>query len=324
MRITVLTVPGCPNAEPAVERVRAAMAGRAVEVELVEVRDQDQAAALGMTGSPTILLDGIDPFAYPGAEPSVSCRLYQEADGAVAGVPGEAALRAAIDGALLPQVTVAGDCCEPNALDVVGRGGRGRHAPAERGLRAVHQAVLRHFAATGTAPEPSVLEPVAAGTGRPASEVLAELAREDFLTLDEHGRIRAAYPFSTAATRHRVRIDGGTQVWSMCAIDALGISPMLGLDTVITSTDPVTGEPVTVTTAGGLTAWEPADALVFVGHRPGGGPAATACCDILNFFTSTVTARAWTDAHPEVPGRVVGQARAEEIAAEIFGPLLTP
>ncbi|WTP60882.1 alkylmercury lyase family protein [Streptomyces phaeochromogenes] len=325
MRITVLTVPGCPNAAPAVERVRAALAGRAAEVELVEVHNQGQAAALGMNGSPTILLDGTDPFAPAGAEPSVSCRLYRDADGAVSGTPGEAALRAAIDGAGLPQTSaLAGYCCESEALDAVGRNGRGRRAPAERGLRAVHQAVLRHFAATGAPPDPSTLEPEAAGAGRTAAQGLAELAREDFLTLDEHGRIRAAYPFSAAATRHRVRIDGGAQVWSMCAIDALGISPMLGLDTVITSTDPVTGAPVNVTAGSGLMTWEPADAVVFVGQRPGGGPAATTCCDALNFFTSSATARAWTDAHPEVPGRVVSQARAEEIAAETFGPLLAP
>ena len=31
----------------------------------------------------------------------------------------------------------------------------------------------------------------------------------------------------------------------MCAIDALGIPAMLGQDVVITSQDPVTGEPVT-------------------------------------------------------------------------------
>ncbi|MCX5418070.1 alkylmercury lyase family protein [Streptomyces sp. NBC_00059] len=325
MRITVLTVPGCPNAEPAVERVRAALAGRAAEVELVEVHGQGQATALGMTGSPTILLDGTDPFAPAGAVPSVSCRLYRDADGTVSGTPSQAALRAAIDGAGVPQTTtVPGDCCETEALDAVGRGGRGRRAPAERGLRAVHQAVLRHFAATGTAPEPSSLEPVAATAGRTAGQVLAELAREDFLTLDERGHIRAAYPFSATPTRHRVGIEGGAEVWSMCAIDALGIPAMLGRDAVITSSDPVTGEPVTVTAHGKAMAWEPPGAVVFVGQRPGGGPAATACCDALNFFTSQTTARTWTTAHPEVPGRIVDRARAEEIAAQTFGPLLAP
>ncbi|MFF2921780.1 organomercurial lyase [Streptomyces celluloflavus] len=324
MRITVLTVPECPNAPLAVERVTAALAGRSAAVELVEVLDQAQATELGMTGSPTVLLDGVDPFAPAGAVPSISCRLYREADGAVSGAPSVAALRAALDGAGLPETAVPGDCCEADALDAVGRGGRGRRAPAERGLRAVQQAVLRHFAATGTAPEPDVLEPVAATAGRSAVEVLDELAREDFLTLDADGRIAAVYPFSAAPTRHRVRIAGGAEVWSMCAIDALGIPAMLGRDTVISSTDPVTGDPVTVTTDGGTPVWAPADAVVFVGQRPGGGPAAAVCCDALNFFTGETTARAWADEHPEVPGHVVGQARAEEIATRTFGSLLVP
>ncbi|MFD4373833.1 organomercurial lyase [Streptomyces sp. NPDC058486] len=328
MRITVLTVPGCPNAPLAVERVNAALAGREAEVELLEVHDEAQAAAYGMSGSPTILLDGVDPFAPEGAEPSVSCRLYRDgSDGSVSGAPSVTALREALDGGTRrSQPSAQGDCCTAeDPLDMVGRGGRGRRAPAERGLRAVHQAVLRHFAATGTAPAPAELEEAAGPAGRTAGEVLTELAREDFLTLDETGRIRAAYPFSAVPTRHHVRLAGGVEVWSMCAIDALGIAAMLDTDVVIASTDPVTGEPVTVTTTrDGRTAWEPRSAVVFIGQRPGGGPAATTCCDALNFFTSDATAATWIAEHPGIPGRVVDQTQAEQIGVRTFGPLLTP
>ncbi|MFC7216922.1 alkylmercury lyase [Streptomyces polyrhachis] len=99
MRITVLAVPGCANTGLALERVAAALAGRAAEVEVVEVRNGNQALALGMSGSPTILLDGVDPFPSDGGQPSVSCRLYRDADGAASGAPGEDALRAAINAA---------------------------------------------------------------------------------------------------------------------------------------------------------------------------------------------------------------------------------
>ncbi|MFE5480947.1 alkylmercury lyase family protein [Streptomyces sp. NPDC056527] len=324
MRITVLTVPECPNAPLAMERVTTALACRAAQVELVEVHDQVQAAELGMNGSPTILLDGVDPFASSGAVPSLSCRLYRDADGTVTGAPNVAALREALTGAGLEEATAAGDCCAPNALDVVGRAGRGRRAPAKGGLRVLHQKVLRHFADTGAAPAPEVMEPIAAQAGRTAGQVLAELAAEDFVTLDEAGEIRAAYPFSATPTRHRVRIDGGTEVWSMCAIDALGIPAMLDVDVVISSTDPVTGKPVTVTTQHGATVWDPQEAVVFVGQRPGGGPAATACCDALNFFTSAASAHAWAADHPGLPGRVIDQAAAEDIARQTFGPLLAP
>jgi hypothetical protein len=40
------------------------------------VTTQDDAERLGMTGSPTLLADGIDPFARPGRLPGISCRLY--------------------------------------------------------------------------------------------------------------------------------------------------------------------------------------------------------------------------------------------------------
>ena len=66
MRITILTVPDCPNTPVAAERITAALAGRPASVELVEVTGEAEAAQLGMTGSPTILLDGVDPFAAAG------------------------------------------------------------------------------------------------------------------------------------------------------------------------------------------------------------------------------------------------------------------
>lgn len=321
MRIRVLTVPDCPNGPVVQERITTALAGRDVEVELIEISEQAEAERAGMTGSPTVVFDGIDPFVQAGAVASVSCRIYRDADSNADGAPSVDDLRRALAAAGLPEVADDDSCAD--VLDLIGRDGRGRVAPVEGGLRAVHQAVLRHFAATGSAPELTELEPVAAAIGQTASKVLAELAREDFLTLDRDGRIRAAYPFSAVPTAHRVAIAGGTQVWSMCAIDALGISAMLETDTVISSADPVTGEKVTVTSEDGKTIWAPASAVVFVGRRGCSGPAAEVCCDTLNFFTSTSSAQAWIEQHPDVDGQIVDRDRAEEIGRTTFGPLLT-
>ncbi|MFF3538065.1 hypothetical protein ACFYXP_29520 [Streptomyces sp. NPDC002466] len=127
MRITVLTVPDCPNDPLAQERIAAALEGRAAEVELVEVRDEAEAARWGMSGSPTVLLDGVDPFAPAAAAPSVSCRLYRDADGTVSGAPSVAALRQALAGADIAQPVAVGDCCPSEGFAVVGRGGGGGH-----------------------------------------------------------------------------------------------------------------------------------------------------------------------------------------------------
>ncbi|GHI02128.1 hypothetical protein AQI88_18260 [Streptomyces cellostaticus] len=97
MRITVLAVPDCPNAPMAEERIARALDGQSADVERVEVSDQERAARLGMTGSPTVLIDGTDPFAVPGAPASVSCRLYCGPDGRADGAPSVADLRRALD-----------------------------------------------------------------------------------------------------------------------------------------------------------------------------------------------------------------------------------
>ncbi|NED19851.1 alkylmercury lyase [Streptomyces sp. SID9913] len=324
MRITVLTVPDCPNAPVVRERITAALGGRKVQVELIEVREEAEAARWQMTGSPTVLVDGVDPFAVAGAPASVSCRLYRDKEGRPGGAPSLEALRRAFADTGVPASAPVEECCrdDRDVLDLIGRAGRGRRAPDERGLRAVHQAVLRHFAATGRAPEPPDLTAAATAAGRTAADVLAELDREDFLNLDAGERIRAAYPFSAVPTPHRLRLANGVEAWAMCAIDALGVAAMLHQNVTIASCDPVDGRPVTVTFTGGTARWEPADAVVFVGQRDQAGPAATVGCDALNFFADSSTAEVWARRHPEVQGRITSQAEALRIAEQIFGPLL--
>jgi Alkylmercury lyase len=131
-----------------------------------------------------------------------------------------------------------------------------------------------------------------------------------------------AYPFSASPTPHAVAIAGGPRMYSMCAIDALGIPPMLGTDAVIISSDPLTGEPVTVTFSGGQASWNPPGAVVFAGCADCDGPSEQVSCGYLNFFASTASARQWASQHPDITGSVLDQARAEALGADTFGSLL--
>jgi len=319
VHLTVLAVPGCPNAGLLEERLAGVLGSRPdVTVSRHVIADEQEAARWGMQGSPTILVDGTDPFAGPGQAASVSCRLYRDGDGRAEGAPSVSRLRQAIGE---PASAMAAEA-SPDWLDALGRGGRGRIAPAERGLRAVHQAVLWSFAADGRAPEPAALDQAAAPYD--AAQVLAELAGGDFLCLDQAGQITAAYPFSAAATPHRVEIAGGASAFAMCAIDALGIASMAGSRVVIRSADPSTGEPITITVDGSDSQWRPATAVVFAGRTASGcaGPSAAVCCEYMNFFASTETAAAWASAHPEITGGILGQDRAIEVGEQIFGQLL--
>jgi hypothetical protein len=201
-------------------------------------------------------------------------------------------------------------------------GGGGKRAGLAPGPRAVWQAVLRGFAAAGRPPGPAELEDTARRHSITASQALRALAAADVLGLDGEGRIRIAYPFSAVPTRHVVAIAGGPRVFSMCAIDALGIPVMLGTSAVITSTDPLTGELVTVAFTGATARWNPRAAVVFDGCAGGDGPAEQVCCGYLNFFANRASAIEWARQHPGIAGSVLDQARAERLGAETFGSLL--
>jgi hypothetical protein len=79
VRAAVVYFDGCPHWELAHERLRHAAdyagVGR-VEIELVCVATRQEALERGMRGSPTILLDGADPFAEPGMSAGLACRMF--------------------------------------------------------------------------------------------------------------------------------------------------------------------------------------------------------------------------------------------------------
>lgn len=94
MKVQVLQVPDCPHAPTLVARL-AELLGDGVRIDRVDVADEHRARSLGMRGSPTLLVDGVDPFPTE-APAGLACRLYRDDDGALAGAPSLAQLRAAL------------------------------------------------------------------------------------------------------------------------------------------------------------------------------------------------------------------------------------
>jgi hypothetical protein len=319
MRLDVLHVDQCPNLPPLLARLAEATD---LPVTTVLVASDAEAAEYGMAGSPTLLINGVDPFAGPEpGENGVSCRLYRDESGGLVPIPTVGQLRAAINRTAITRPDGAPPTSPAAAaLRAWWRSCAVALGPVEK---AVRQQILITFAVTGRPPTTADLAPLAID-GRDIEEVLAELHRLDTIRLDR-GRIAVAYPFSAAETRHRVRIGGpgGLAVFAMCAVDALGISAMLGgRETVIESVDAASGDPITVTTRAGRTRWQPAGAVVFVSTAAGSGPSADCCCGDLNFFTDPASARAWTTSHPEVAGQLLDQDDAERLAGDLFGHLL--
>ncbi len=96
MDITLLYFEGCPSWKVTEERLAIIAAGRPdITVTCHRVETIDEAHRVGFHGSPSILIDGIDPFADAGASVALTCRLYRTPDG-LSGAPTLEQLRAAL------------------------------------------------------------------------------------------------------------------------------------------------------------------------------------------------------------------------------------
>lgn len=91
VQIDILHVPGCPNLPVGRRRLDDALRvlGVTAPVREVEVASPADAEAVGMSGSPTFVVDGTDLFGA--GEPSIACRLYRGDDG-IDGAPSVDAL----------------------------------------------------------------------------------------------------------------------------------------------------------------------------------------------------------------------------------------
>jgi hypothetical protein len=308
--VELRAVPDCPNVDTTRELLRACLAEAGLPRTIVE--------RVGEYPSPSVLVNGRD---VTGADPHgpAACVLRPPTADQI-----RTALKAAADGPDGSGQDVGGvpggECCPPDRAIRTDRPQRAASLPRE--IRAVHRQVLRHFATTGAAPTLADLAEVAAHTGMDPQAVLLRLAEDDLVAVDKAGHLVAAYPFSPTPTPHVVDV-AGTRMYAMCAIDALGIPPMLGSDATITSTDPQTGQPVTVTAAGGVAVFAPASSVVVYAVTGRGSRSVDTCCQTINFFTDPESAGAWIAGRPALSATVLDQDSAVALGRDIFGPLLS-
>ena len=93
MKLEVLHVPNCVNLAPMLGHLR-----QVTDLTVVthKVATEDEAIARGMPGSPTLLVDGVDPVADQSPHIGVACRINWTDDGQMTSVPSMAQLRAAL------------------------------------------------------------------------------------------------------------------------------------------------------------------------------------------------------------------------------------
>ena len=80
-------------------------------------------------------------------------------------------------------------------------------------------------------------------------DAVSMLKNSGMVIFSEDGDPVGAYPFTMEAREHKVRVNGH-QVYAMCALDALAVSPMFGMNAQIDSRCRITGDPVTIRQSG--------------------------------------------------------------------------
>jgi hypothetical protein len=89
MKIEILRIPDCPNWHDAETHIREALSALErsdVDLTVRLLTTEEDAARVPFAGSPTILIDGRDPFPSSGTTTELTCRIYRTEDG-FAGAP---------------------------------------------------------------------------------------------------------------------------------------------------------------------------------------------------------------------------------------------
>ena len=98
MRVELLWWEGCPSHPQALAELRDALRDEGIDEDVLEVRhiaSDEEAERTRFPGSPTIRIDGEDPFPPgPGEPHGLTCRVYRLSDGRISPVPDPADVRA--------------------------------------------------------------------------------------------------------------------------------------------------------------------------------------------------------------------------------------
>jgi hypothetical protein len=144
-------------------------------------------------------------------------------------------------------------------------------------------------------------------------QVCGELVGSGILRVPESELIAVAWPFANVPTGITVTTDGGKPAFARCAIDALGVSKMLGKQTVVEAAARDNGAHLRIVVNGDkVSTAEPAGIVVVKGKG----------CDNMSFFSSKEAGEAWQRAHGG-EGELFTLAEAVQRGAKSFGRYAT-
>lgn len=149
------------------------------------------------------------------------------------------------------------------------------------------------------------------------------LKSNDMVVFDENNEPVGAYPFTMEQRVHRMDINGHG-LHCMCALDALAVSPMFEIETVISSECAVTGEAIKIRQRNRDIINLDDNRDVYFGiswNSAANDCCATSLCTEMLFLKGGAIADAWRDEDPD-NRELFSLSEAVDFAAGFFVPLL--
>lgn len=194
---------------------------------------------------------------------------------------------------------------------------RQRQSDLPGGVARAHEAILHSFASTG---RPPTLDLIGRLAELDAAAVIERLSSDDLIVANA-GQIEGAYPFSLAPTGHRLAI-GDFEIHAMCALDAVAVAPVFGIEVITSSRCEMTDVPIRIHQVGrAVPAFEPARLRVGVRWQQPDGCAAHSMCRDMVFLADHETAEQWRGADSDSAG-IFDLEEAIEFGVGFFAPLI--
>ena len=139
---------------------------------------------------------------------------------------------------------------------------------------------------------------LAARSGVPEAVVLATLKSWPGVFRDDEDHVVGFWGLAIPEMTHRFHAEGGKPIYAWCALDPFLIVPVISRPARVESTDPITGEHITMTVKpGGIEDVSPASAVVSFlmpdKTKPFDQDVILNFCNYVLNFTSRVSAERW-------------------------------
>jgi hypothetical protein len=151
-----------------------------------------------------------------------------------------------------------------------------RQAACDKQIRTLHQQVLRSFVSRGRILAREEMAQYVSNL----EDAVEVLRNSDMVVFSEDGEPVGAYPFTMEVREHQVQVNG-YQLYAMCALDALAVSPMFGMKTHINSRCRITGDPVNIKQSGNRIENPDEAGYAHLGIAWGAADADSSCADSL-------------------------------------------